>query len=143
MTEIERTRIAGRPVLLYDGVCALCNGIVQLVLRFDREGMFRFAPLQSVVAQELAGGRATGDGVVLITDTLTPKQKIYGRSDAVAETLLLLGWKVLGRTLKAIPHALREVGYGVVARVRYRLFGKYEICPVPQPEVRARFVTFD
>jgi predicted DCC family thiol-disulfide oxidoreductase YuxK len=145
MTAEERARIAGRPVLLYDGVCALCNGVVRFVLKRDGTGVFRFAPLESGVAQELAGSNDGAEGVVLMVDTLGPAQQVYRRSDAVAEALELLGggWRVLGRVIRIVPRILREAGYGVVARVRYRVFGRYEVCPVPSPAERSRFVGFD
>ena len=145
MTEAERTKIAGRPVLLYDGVCALCNGVVRFCLKRDRAAMFRFAPLKSGVARELMGGNASVDGVVLVTDALRPGQRVYRRSDAVAEALRLLGggWKALGQGLALVPRVVREAGYGVVARVRYRVFGRYAVCPVPSAAERERFVGFE
>ena len=145
MTVEERERIAGRPVLLYDGVCALCNGVVRFCLKRDGAGMFRFAPLESGVARELMGENASVDGVVLVTDALGPGQRVYQRSDAVAEALRLLGggWKALGRGLSLVPRVVREAGYGVVARVRYRVFGRYAVCPVPSAAEQERFVGFE
>jgi predicted DCC family thiol-disulfide oxidoreductase YuxK len=145
MTEAARAKITGRPVLLYDGVCALCNGVVRFLLKRDRAGVFRFAPLQSELAGELTGRNEPMDGVVLVTDALAPGQRVYRRSDAVAEGLRLLGggWSGLGSVLAMVPRVLREAGYGVVARVRYRVFGRYAVCPVPSAEERERFVGFD
>jgi len=145
MTEAERAKITGRPVLLYDGVCALCNGVVRFLLKRDGEGMFRFAPLESGVARELMGDSASMDGVVLVTDALGPGQRVYRRSDAVAEALRLLGggWNALGRGLAVIPRTVREVGYGIVARVRYRVFGRYAVCSVPSAAERERFLSFE
>jgi predicted DCC family thiol-disulfide oxidoreductase YuxK len=144
MTGEERVRIAGRPVLLYDGVCALCNGVVRFLLKRDRTGVFRFAPLESGVARELTGGSERVDGVVLVVDALGAGQRVYRRSDAVAEALRLLGgaWSGLGSVLAMVPRVLREAGYGLVARVRYRVFGRYAVCPVPSAEERERFVGF-
>lgn len=146
MNEAERSLIASHPLLLYDGVCVLCNGVVRFVLRHDTGGVFRFAPLQSSLARELlAGSTDTREGVVLITDTLAPGQQIYHRSDAVSRALLLLGgrWRALGSLLSAVPRPLRELGYGIVARLRYRLFGRHETCPIPEAAVRSRMVGFD
>ncbi len=152
MTEAERAQIAGRPLLLYDGVCVLCNGLVRFLLRHDRSEAksearrtdFRFAPLQSPLALELLPPSATTvlEGVVLITDTLTPSQRLYGRSDAVAHALQLLGppWHRLGTILALIPRPLREFGYTIVARLRYRLFGRYATCPIPTPDQRSRIL---
>lgn len=146
MTEAERSLIASHPLLMYDGVCVLCNGVVRFVVRHDAEGVFRFAPLQSSLARELlAGSTDAREGVVLVTDTLTPGQQIYHRSDAVSHALLVLGgrWRGPGGLLNAVPRPLREFGYGIVARVRYRLFGRYETCPIPEPGVRSRIAGFD
>ena len=145
MREAERARIMGRPVLLYDGVCALCNGVVKFLLKRDRDGMFRFAPLESGLARELAGQNDSVEGVVLVVDALGVDQRLFRRSDAVAEALRLVGggWGKLGRLLAVVPCGVREWGYGVVARVRYRVFGRYPVCPMPAPEERERFVGFD
>src|SRR6266851_226729 len=156
MTEAERAQIAGRPLLLYDGVCVLCNGLVRFLLRHDnseakseaRLATFRFAPLQSPLAIELiallspSASSQPSEGVVLITDTLTPYQRLYRRSDAVARALQLLGspWHRFGTLLALIPRPLREFGYTVVARLRYRLFGRYATCPIPTPDQRSRIL---
>jgi predicted DCC family thiol-disulfide oxidoreductase YuxK len=142
MTEAERERICRRPVLLYDGVCALCNGVVRFVLRHDRAGAFLFAALQSGTARDLLRESPALDGVVLVIDAMVPEQRVYRRSDAVAQVLRMLGgpWKILGGMLAVVPRGVREVGYGAVARVRYRLFGRYEVCPIPRPQDRERFV---
>ena len=143
MTEYDRAKIAGHPVLLYDGVCALCNGMVRLVLKRDTAGLFRFAALQSDVARELLRLQSTGlDSVVLVVAALTPEQRIYRRSDAVVEALGLLGRRGLSRGLGMIPRMIRETGYAMVARLRYRIFGRYEVCPLPPAEVRGRFAGF-
>jgi len=144
MTEAERNQIEGRPLLLYDGVCVLCNGLVRFLLRHDKLAAFRLAPLQSSLALELLPSSATTalDGVVLITATLTPSQRLYRRSDAVAQTLQLLGspWRPLGKTLTLFPRPLRELGYTLVSRLRYRLFGRYATCPIPTADQRSRIL---
>jgi predicted DCC family thiol-disulfide oxidoreductase YuxK len=145
MDEIERNAIEGRALLLYDGVCALCNGVVKFLMKRDRLGRFRFAPLQSDLGREVLARfdiHSFPDGVVLITDALTSAERIYRRSDAVQESLQQLGapWKQLGTALNLLPRVLREWGYGVIARYRYRLFGRYNACPVPSPEQRSRLL---
>lgn len=144
MTEADRAKIVGHPVLLYDGVCALCNGIVRFVLKRDTAGVFRFAVLESEAARELLGKNAsTSEGVALVAGAFTTEQRVYRRSDAVAEVLRLLGRRGLGRALALMPRWLREAGYGAVARVRYRVFGRYQVCPLPAVEERGRFVGFE
>jgi predicted DCC family thiol-disulfide oxidoreductase YuxK len=145
VNDVERTAIEGRALLLYDGVCALCNGVVKFLMKRDRLDRFRFAPLQSDLGREMLARfdiHAFPDGVVLITEALTPAERIYRRSDAVQKSLLQLGapWKQMGKTLNLLPRFLREWSYGVIARCRYRLFGRYNACPLPSPEQRSRLL---
>jgi predicted DCC family thiol-disulfide oxidoreductase YuxK len=151
MTDTERNAIQGRALLLYDGVCALCNGVVQFLMKRDRLARFRYAPLQSGLGREVLARfdiHAFPDGVMLLTDALSPGEHLYQRSDAVAAALELLGgpakssgfWRLAGRALRLLPRPLRDWGYGIVARFRYRLFGRYDTCPVPPPEQRSRLL---
>ena len=148
MTEVERNAIQGRALLLYDGVCALCHGVVQFLMQRDKLDTFRYAPLQSSLGREVLARfeiHTLPDGVMLLTDALTPTEHLYQRSDAVAAALLRLGganriWRLAGRILRLVPRLLRDWGYGIVARFRYRLFGRYDTCPVPPPEQRSRLL---
>jgi predicted DCC family thiol-disulfide oxidoreductase YuxK len=151
MTERESNAIEGRALLLYDGVCALCNGVVQFLMKRDRLYKFRYAPLQSGLGREVLARfdiHTFPDGVMLLTDALTPMEHLYQRSDAVAGALQLLGgpsgtsgmWRLAGRALRLLPRPLRDWGYGIVARFRYRLFGRYDTCPIPPPEQRSRLL---
>jgi predicted DCC family thiol-disulfide oxidoreductase YuxK len=145
MTETERSAIEGRALLLYDGVCALCNGVVKFLMKRDRRDRFRYAPLQSELGREMLarfGILEFPDGVMLVVNALTAEERLYQRSDAVAACLRLLDgpWRGLGRAMGLIPRWLREWGYGVVARFRYRVFGRYDTCPVPSPEERGRLL---
>lgn len=145
MTDADRSAIQGRALLLYDGVCALCNGVVRLLLRHDTRDRLRYAALQSDVGRETLAGfgeHSFPDGVILVTDVLTGRERIYRRSDAVAQALQLLGgrWRLVGKAILLIPRRVREAGYGIVARLRYRLFGRYESCPLPAPSQRNRLV---
>ena len=139
------------PIVLYDGVCGLCNRTVQFALKHDREGIFRFASLQSALAGRILArhNRDASDldtvYVVLNCDpsrTGTVDETLLERSDAVLYILRRLGgfWGVAGSLLRLIPRPLRDWGYGIVARIRYRVFGKYETCPLPSAETRARFL---
>jgi predicted DCC family thiol-disulfide oxidoreductase YuxK len=151
MTGAERIAIEGRALLLYDGVCGLCNGVVKLLLRHDKLDKLRYAPMQSELGREILarfGEHSFPDGVVLITnvlssDALSSKERLYRRSDAVAAALQLLDtppWCLLGKALALVPRPLREWGYGIVARLRYRVFGQYTTCPVPLPNQRSRLL---
>jgi predicted DCC family thiol-disulfide oxidoreductase YuxK len=154
MTELERNAIQGRALLLYDGVCALCNGVVQFLMKHDRLDSFRYAPLESSLGREVLGHfdiHTFPEGVMLLTDALTPGERLYQRSDAVAAALQLLRgspgtagsggfWRLAGRALGLVPRPLRDWGYGIVARFRYRIFGRYDTCPIPPPEQRSRLL---
>ncbi len=145
MTEVERNAIQGRALLLYDGVCALCNGVVQFLMKHDSLDRFRYAPLQSGLGREVLARfdiHTFPDGVMLLTDALSPTEHLYQRSDAVAEALQRLStpWRLAGRVLRLVPRPLRDWGYGIVARFRYRLFGRYDTCPIPPPEQRSRLL---
>src|SRR5580692_5601336 len=138
------------PILLYDGVCGLCNGFVQFVLRRDAAGMFRFAALQSPLAARILArhgldARDLGSLYVVVN----PEQAdeiLLPRSDAVIFTLRQLGgatrafWRMTGFLLQLVPRPLRDWGYGVVARRRYRIFGRYDRCPLPTEDTRSRFL---
>jgi predicted DCC family thiol-disulfide oxidoreductase YuxK len=145
MTEPEHIEIEGRALLLYDGVCALCNGVVRFFLKHDKLEKLRYAPLQSPLGREMLarfGIDSLPDGVILITNSLTPRERLYRRSDAVGAALELLSgpWRLLGRSLMLVPRRLRELAYGIVARMRYRLFGRYTTCPLPPPNQRSRLL---
>jgi len=128
------------PVLLFDGVCNLCNASVQWILKRDRKGIFKFAALQSDTGQMLL--RQFGlsekdfDTVVLVADG-----RIFTRSDAALEIVQRIGgmWSLLA-VFKIIPRSIRDTIYDWVARNRYRWFGKKEECMLPRPEWRERFV---
>jgi predicted DCC family thiol-disulfide oxidoreductase YuxK len=145
MTEAEHNAMEGRALLLYDGVCALCNGVVKFLINRDRLDRIRYAPLQSDLGRETLarfGIRTFPDGVMLVTEVLTPAERLYERSDGFAVALQLLGrpWRMAGRVLALVPRWLREWGYRVVARFRYRIFGRYDACPIPPPEQRGRLL---
>jgi predicted DCC family thiol-disulfide oxidoreductase YuxK len=145
MTDVERNAIEGRALLLYDGVCALCNGVVQFLMKRDKRDRFRYAPLQSDLGREVLARfdiHALPDGVMLLTAALASDEHLYQRSDAVAAALELLDapWRLIGKALKWVPRPLRDWGYGIVARFRYRLFGRYDTCPIPPPEQRNRLL---
>lgn len=129
-------------LLLYDGLCGLCDGFVQFVARRDRGGVFRFAPLQSpVAARRLAavGAELAGlpDTVVLLSGS-----RLLLRSAAALRVLGRLGggWRLLAGVLWLVPAGLRDAGYDLVARQRSRLFGRRSECRLPDGSLRSRFL---
>lgn len=136
---------AGAPVLLYDGVCGFCNKTVQMILDHDRRGTMRFAALQSDYGRGVVGRHAElrgVDSVVFVENSSDGAERVYTRSDAALRVLKYLGgaWKLLLLAARAVPKPARDFFYDLFARNRYRLFGKYESCMLPPPEVRSRFL---
>jgi predicted DCC family thiol-disulfide oxidoreductase YuxK len=127
------------PLLLFDGVCNLCNSVVRLVLRHDDAGIFRFAPLQSAIGEEVLGrhGLSTEefDSIVLVEDG-----EYYRKSTAALRVCRRLGrpFSLLG-PFGHLPPVLRDPVYDLVARYRYRVFGRSDECQIPEPEIRERF----
>jgi predicted DCC family thiol-disulfide oxidoreductase YuxK len=139
------------PIILYDGVCGLCNRLNQFVLRRDSSGIFRFASLQSPLAARIltrhgAHPQDLDTVYVVLNHDLTkearPEERLLPRSDAVIFVLKRLGgiWKVLGLFVQLLPRFLREWGYHVVARNRYRFFGRFETCMLPSARERNKFI---
>jgi predicted DCC family thiol-disulfide oxidoreductase YuxK len=132
-------------LVLYDGVCGLCNRLVSFLLRHDRRDQFRFAPLQSELAQTLL--RRYGldpndfDTVVVLADFGQPAERALTRSQAALWAVSRVGgiWRLFA-IAKLIPLSLREGLYRFIARRRYRIFGKYDQCPLPRPEDRGKFL---
>ena len=129
-----------RPVILFDGVCNLCNGFVQFVISRDPQRRFQFASLQSRAAAALLNGRgASGplpDSVLLLENG-----KLFMQSDAALRVArrLTFPWN-LAYAFVIVPRPLRDLVYAWVARNRYRWFGKRDVCMVPTPDLRARFL---
>jgi predicted DCC family thiol-disulfide oxidoreductase YuxK len=136
----------GRSALvLYDGVCGLCDRVVQLLLGEDREGLLRFAPLQGETARAFTGAPDALDPtlgtIVFVSERATGARATFMRSEAVLRILDTLGgfWRVVS-WLRVVPRPLRDAVYDWVARHRYAWFGRYAECPVPASGMRARFL---
>jgi len=133
-------------ILLYDGVCGLCNRIVQFVLRRDREQVFRFAALQTQLAARILRRHGENpsalDTVYVVVNYDRPDESLLTRSDAVLFTLKQFPgfWPVLGKLGSVLPRRLRDILYRLVAGQRYGIFGRHDSCPVPSPETKARFL---
>ena len=173
------------PILLYDGVCGLCNRLVQFILRRGHAGIFRFASLQSALAGGILARHGTDardlDTVYVVVNYELPEEQLLARSDAVIFVLKhvsaagelrparpglrpeptqspptpgptpdapTLGptqvgrslWRLVGFLLQLLPRPLRDWGYRLVARNRYRIFGRYDARPLPSEDIRSRFL---
>ena len=130
------------PIVLFDGVCNLCSAAVRFLIARDPSGRLRFASLQSEAGARVlaAHGRAApvGEpGSVLLVEG----GRVYERSTAALRTAAhLSGPWPLAVALLAVPRPLRDAVYGVIARRRYRWFGRTDACWVPTPALRARFL---
>lgn len=127
-------------VLLFDGVCHLCNSSVQFVLKRDKKNVVHFGALQADVSKQLIA--ATGyDGVLPDGVVLIENGKIYFESDAALRVLRHLGgfWGLMSY-LRFIPRFIRQFVYKIIARNRYKWFGKYDTCAIPEKEWKSRFI---
>jgi len=124
-------------LILYDGVCVFCSRWIRFVVARDTAARFRFTPIQSPYGTRLA--QAFGiDANDPDTNAVIHGAIAYFKSDAALTVLSSLpGWRWL-RVLFAVPKGLRDAVYSLVARNRYRIFGKYETCFVPDAAMRAR-----
>ena len=127
-------------IILFDGVCNFCNGAINFVLKQDKKGVFRFAPLQSEAGQRLLKqynlSTAEFDSFVLIDNG-----KIYKKSSASLRVMNKLPWYWKeAQLLRIIPTAFRDAIYDFIAKNRYKWFGKKEQCMIPTPEMRNRFL---
>lgn len=129
-----------RHLVLYDGVCGLCDHSVQFLLRVDRRQVLMFAPLQGETAAAMRARHPEISGdidtVVYIEDG-----RVHQRSRAFVRLARQLPypWRALS-WLWIVPRPLSDLVYRLVARLRYRLFGKFDTCKIPSPEERARFL---
>jgi predicted DCC family thiol-disulfide oxidoreductase YuxK len=131
---------ADGPILLFDGVCNLCNGSVQWLIAHDPAARFRFASLQSEAGRALLAKHGLAQDA-LDTVVLVDGAAHFTKSDAALEAARRIGgvWS-LAALLKIVPRPLRDAAYGWVARNRYARWGKRDECWVPTPELRARFL---
>ena len=127
--------------ILFDGVCNLCNGFVQFVLRHDPEEYFRFSSLQSEAAAALLAAHGSAPVMEPETVMLIENGKVYTHSEAALRILRRLSgpwsWLYAGMV---VPRVLRDAVYRIVARNRYRWFGRQESCMLPTPALKARFL---
>lgn len=129
------------PVLLYDGVCALCNAAVVFTLKRDRRKTVRFAPLHGETSARLLASRPELCGIDSMI-WIDESGQAFIRSGAALSIGRYLGggWAALAAASRIVPTAMRDAVYDLIARTRYRVFGRYDSCPVPPAEHRGRFL---
>lgn len=127
-------------IIFFDGVCGLCQAVVQFVLRHDRRGRFVFCTLQSERARQLL------PHIAVPLDTVYVRRGASGRvidRSAAAVTILAglgRGWRIVAALLWLVPRPLRNAGYDLIARRRYGWFGRSDVCMVPSKAQRERFI---
>jgi predicted DCC family thiol-disulfide oxidoreductase YuxK len=133
-------------IVFYDGVCGLCNRLVQFLLKRDRHDRLRFASLQSDFASGVLGRHGIDpkdlDTVHLVENYQQANERVINRSDAILRAGRELGglWGLAANIGRIVPRAIRDLFYRFVATNRYRVFGKYETCMLPEPQHRAKFL---
>jgi predicted DCC family thiol-disulfide oxidoreductase YuxK len=148
-----------RKIVLYDGLCGMCDGVVQFLLRHDKRDAFRFAPQQGQAARQILGrqtlqrqtpdrhalGSATGfaalDTICVIENYESPQEQVYTKSDAALRIADGLGgiW-TFALAARLLPRSFRDACYDLVARNRYRIFGRRTECRIPTADDRHKFL---
>jgi predicted DCC family thiol-disulfide oxidoreductase YuxK len=132
-----------KKIILFDGVCNLCNGAITFIIKRDKNDVFRYAPLQSEVGKNLAKKHEIDldkvDSIILVTD-----QSAVAKSTAALRIAKQLsgGWPLLAVFL-ILPRFLRNAVYDFIARNRYKWFGKKDACMIPTPELKSKFLDYE
>lgn len=131
----------GKKIILFDGVCNLCDSVVQYVIRHDNKDIFRFAPLQSDLGQQILNHIGVDGSKIDSIILYEPGKAYYHKADAAIEIgKNLSGMASMAGILKIFPLPVRNWGYDFVARNRYKWYGKKDACMIPTPEIKAKFL---
>ena len=128
------------PIILFDGVCNFCNRTINIILKYDKQVYFQFAPSQSSAAVAIMQEFGLEENAIASV-ILFDQEKVYSKTDAVIQIAnRLSGWPKLFRLLKYIPKSIRDFGYDLIAKNRYTLFGKRTTCRMPEASERHKFL---
>ncbi len=134
------SRSPDQPILLFDGVCNLCHGSVRFVLRHERQPALRFCALESEVGARLLTRHGIGSdyrGSLVVIEA----GRVFLKSNAALRVASYLKWPwSWGRAAVIFPRGLRDWAYDVIARNRYRWFGRHDACLLPTAELRRRLI---
>jgi len=141
MEILNRNIEENKKIILFDGVCNLCNGFIKYVIKHDKKDSFRFASLQSAFGEQFVKERGINTAKVDSIILIVPNIAYYTKSTAALKIMQTFGggWKLLG-IFEWIPPIFRNWMYDVVAKRRYRWFGRQDECMVPTPELKAKFL---
>jgi predicted DCC family thiol-disulfide oxidoreductase YuxK len=137
-----KTINSDHPIVLFDGVCNLCSNAVQFIIRWDTQGIFRFASLQSNIGQALlVKKRLSPEAINTIVLVEEREGRIYDRSTAALQIARRMDgiWPIL-YIMIYIPEPIRNYVYDIIARHRYRWFGRKDSCMIPKKEINQRFL---
>ena len=138
--EISKSDFANKPVIIFDGICNLCNYFVNFIIRRDKKGKLQFTPLQSDAGKKLQEeykiNIPSAETIIFINNDI-----VYIKRDAAAEIAKHLdgGWKLLA-IIKIIPKFIRDSIYSKIAEKRYNWYGKKESCMIPSADIANRFL---
>jgi predicted DCC family thiol-disulfide oxidoreductase YuxK len=132
---------ADKKIILFDGVCNLCNGVIQFIIKRDKKDVFRYAALQSDLGLQLTAERGIDTSRVDSFVLIEPGMAYFIKSDAALEIAGdLKGLWPIFKLFKWVPTSLRNVIYDFVAQNRYKWFGRKDQCMIPTPELQAKFL---
>lgn len=132
---------SNKKLILFDGVCNLCNGAIQFIIKNDKKDVFRYAALQSDIGKKLVEERNIDTEKVDSILLIEPGVAYYDKSDAALQIgKHLKGYRSISSILYLIPSRLRNFVYDFIARNRYKWYGKREECMIPTPELKAKFL---
>lgn len=130
-----------KKLILFDGVCNLCNGAVQFIIEHDKKDIFRFASLQSDFGRKLVEERGLDPDDIDSIMLIEPGVAYYRKSTAALEISRdLSGAYSLLKNFLVLPEGFRDLIYDLIANNRYKWFGKKEECMIPSPELKAKFL---
>ncbi|QSW89150.1 DUF393 domain-containing protein [Flavobacterium endoglycinae] len=130
-----------KKIVLFDGVCNLCDGAVQFIIKHDKKDIFRFVSLQSELGKEICNYIGVDQNKIDSIILYNPGVAYYYKSTAVIEIGNDLGGIYsLISAFKILPEKLRNYFYDYIAKNRYKWYGKKESCMIPTPELKAKFL---
>lgn len=130
-----------KKIILFDGVCNLCNGAIQFIIKRDHKNIFQFSPLQSEIGKKLISERNIDVAVIDSIILIEPNVAYFTKSTAALEIgKHLRGLQTLSFILLWLPESLRNIVYDFIARNRYKWYGKKEECMVPNSDLKEKFL---
>ena len=131
-----------KKIILFDGVCNLCNGAVQYIIKRDKKDTFRYAALQSEIGKKLVNERGIDTSKVDSIILIEPNIAYHIKSSAAIEIMNEFGglWKIMNIFKYIFPTSFRDLIYDFIAKNRYKWFGKQDNCMIPTPELKAKFL---